>query len=197
MHWGTKIGHIQLAAQTFRQRSLQKLDHQVLSLLPNINTDLIVREIYNNSTRIADTTAEVNILQGGHIAILAFRKHHLCTRWGRSPRLRFFKQNYQRSPIYLGVVGGWVFQVNNDSGPIADLNNIGRTNIAVIELNDIPSNSVYYTRKIKCNARGGLYRKTCRNTRQRLRSINPQDLDPTLNTCSQGLNRILRVRKKR
>ena len=45
LHRGTKICHIQTPTQAFRHAGFQKLNDQVLTLLANINADLVVRKI--------------------------------------------------------------------------------------------------------------------------------------------------------
>ncbi|OGA75015.1 MAG: hypothetical protein A2X72_14085 [Burkholderiales bacterium GWF1_66_17] len=41
----SKIGHIQLAVQSFWQRSSQEIYNQILALLADVDTDLVARKI--------------------------------------------------------------------------------------------------------------------------------------------------------
>ena len=89
-----KIGHIQLPTQAFRKTGFQELHNQLVSLLTNIDSNLITIQIDNNPSSILYATPKINIFQRSHTCISAFRKNRAPSfLWRR--RLRGGSQRHQ------------------------------------------------------------------------------------------------------
>ena len=72
LNWRTEIGNVEFAAQAFGQRGFEKLDHQRLPLLANIDADLVIGKVHHDASSAVGPAPKINILEWQHIAIAAF-----------------------------------------------------------------------------------------------------------------------------
>ncbi len=63
LHRRAEIADIEAAAQAFGQRCLEKLDHQVLALLANIDAHLVVGQLDDHAACVAHAAAEIDVAE--------------------------------------------------------------------------------------------------------------------------------------
>ncbi|OLE02896.1 MAG: hypothetical protein AUG53_27745 [Delftia sp. 13_1_20CM_4_67_18] len=61
LHRRSKINHIQLPAQTFRQGGAQEVDHKLLAFASKIHADLAAAQTNNDAARAITAATEINI----------------------------------------------------------------------------------------------------------------------------------------
>lgn len=120
------------------------------------------------------------MIQGQCVPAAVFCKNRSYSRQRCGDR-HGIEHHQQRFALQLGGVGGGLFQVEYDTGPIAGLHDTDRLQIALVDLDGGSTHGTCDAWKIKCNSGRRLDCEPGRNSCQRLRQIDFDDLNTALN----------------
>ena len=165
-HRGGEIGHVELAPQVFRQGGLDEIDHQIRTLLTDVDCSARIAQIHHNTPFAILATAEHQITHRmpgtqrvGFLEALAALGSHIIDAFNRR------QGDIQRVAIDPGVVVHRAYQVEHHPGLVADLDHVQAAQITFIHLLRVLAQSVHRTQKIKCHLGRIGHRKTCRRRR--------------------------------
>ena len=192
LNGGTKVRHVQAAAQALRQAAAKKLHHQVLPLLTDVDAHLVVRQVDDHTTSVFYATPKIDVpqRQRGHIAAFRKRTHRGSSDWRRSDLVQ---RHQQRTSLNLSTVVGWLVEIKYHARAISCLRHLGHPQVAVVQFNCVALQIAGNAGKIQRNSRRRLNHETSWHRRQRFAELNTNDLSATLNRTGDGLNARLRL----
>ena len=192
LHGSTEVSHIQAAAQALWQGRAQKVNRQALALLAQIHAHLVTGQADNDAPGPIGTAAEIHILDGQDVRVIALGKHSLLNcRGGTLLRRNRFQHHQQALSLDFSTVGGGLLEVENHAGTPLGLYHIDRFQIALVDLNKGAPHGIFSAWKVQRDTGGRLRSKTGRDSSQRLGQINTNHLYATLQGAGHGLNGTL------
>ena len=152
LHGRTEIGNVETATQALRQAGAQELDHQVLPLLANVDTHLVVGQVDDHAAGILDAPAEIDVAQRQCPVVAAFRKHTGGCCRNRSGRGHRRQRHQQRAALHLGLVVGGLVQVEHHAGSVGCLNHMRHAQVALVEFHGVALKLAAHAGEVQRNA---------------------------------------------
>ena len=193
LHRRAEVGHIQAAAQALGQGTLQELHHEARALLADVDTDLVVRQLDDDTPRIARAAAEVDVAQRADVQVAALGKMRRRIGLGRH-RFGTLHDHQQAVALDARLERRRLLEVDHHPRAFARLNHGGRTEIAFVDVNGAAPHGIGHARKVQGDARGRLHSEARRRGLQGFGQVDPDHLGTTLNPTGDRLDRRLRLR---
>ena len=149
----SKIRHIELALQFFRQIGFLEINQQLCALPVYVDTYTGVRQVDLNARLAIFAATKVQIVQGMLLRALTRLSK---TRYGifncRHRRLRM-QRHYQRTTLHFCVIGQHLIQIHHHPRTRACLNDIGVAQVTLRDILNRLTHRVFCIGKIQCNTR--------------------------------------------
>jgi hypothetical protein len=189
LHGRAEVAHVELAAQLLGHAGAQELDHEALALLLDIHADLVARQADDDAARAIVAAAEIDVAQRLRAGVLALGKVHGS--FTRGSDRSSVEREQQCAALDLGAVSRGLAQIEDDAGPVTGLGDVGRTQIALVDLDHGPADGVADAGQVDRDARRRLHRETGRHGRQRLAQLDANNLRTGLLDAADRFDRVV------
>ena len=190
LHRGAEVGHVQTLAEGRRQRGLEKVHHQILALRLDVDAHLAAGQIHHDAAAVVRATAEVDVPQPHHMPVDAGGKgagSHIRNRG----RCHGIERDQHRLAADGGAVIGGLLQAQHHTGTLTALHDLGRPQIALVELDHAARQLAAHARKIECNPCRTLYHEAFRHLGQRLCHVDANHFGTALQGARDVFDGIL------